>query len=768
MSARIGHGQVYTQTRFIDKTTSGACVLFLRSIPIEVRVRTITSSLIAIASAISVLGCQQQPDVVYRWSELAAAEKQVQIRKTKWQRAVSMQPMDPGLIQLGIIPENPVLRFGIGVEEGTSRSIRVRVLAGGESISAYTLNPSYVWRNVLVHDFPHWAVGKDCALAIESDESFHLGQVELHARSENSTNLLIVSIDTLRQDHLGVYGYDRDTSSTIDTFSKDALLFTQVTPQSSWTRASVASLFTGTYPIIHQARDQPDTMREGLPTLAGAMNKAGYATRAIVGNENITPYWGIGKQFQQFDTVPPGDDETLFDDAIASLDDVQTHPWFLYLHAMGPHSPYAPPGTLYEYYQPSDTKKSIKEVNALVEKNRGSEAVERIAQLLGFTNDIYGAKGKPVSEGSQRDVAFLKKLSIDLYDAEIRNTDAHLGRLFSAMKEKHLYDDTLIIVLSDHGEEFWEHGKPFHGLTLYEDQLDVPFLMKLPNNEGGGRRVDALLEQAAVAPTVLDLLAVDGGDDFPRKSFRDVLDPEQFSHGPVYSSILNTVQDVHWYSIKSGHHKYLFHAPSETGHWFDLSKDHLEQHPLDHPPERAEVLTTRLHDLRKRGAPGLYMLFVSLVEEERVFTGSIQSEEPHSAELRYASQKTQVSHGENRTDFTIDMSPVAERKFYQQQIHALLWVSTEPSADISFDIHMNGEPIQRERIHVMDGISAPPLDGTPLRPITFLANPDLFEPTRLPFRSGVYVWYIPTSKMIDASELDEELRKQLESLGYLE
>jgi arylsulfatase A-like enzyme len=291
-------------------------------------------------------------------------------------------------------------------------------------------------------------------------------------------NVVIYLIDTLRADHLGCYGYDRPVSPNIDSFAEHAVLFENAQAQAPWTRASVASILTGLLPQVHGANDDPEALSDQLDTLAEILGRAGYQTAAFTTNGNAGAGVGFSQGFEVFNHLPRERSEVLNRAIISWLgnDYDPNRPLFLFVHTVDPHAPYSPPSPFREQFAGEVADPNLGSVDSIFQINKRPDRV---------TDQI-------VSD------------MIDLYDAEIAANDHSFGVLMSELRSMELYEDSLVVVVSDHGEEFFEHQGWSHGKTLYAEQLDVPLIMMLPGSFGG-LRVPEVVQHVDILPTVLDL-----------------------------------------------------------------------------------------------------------------------------------------------------------------------------------------------------------------------------------------------------------------------
>jgi arylsulfatase A-like enzyme len=355
--------------------------------------------------------------------------------------------------------------------------------------------------------------------------------------------VLVIVLDTVRPDHLGLYGYERATTPVLDAFAEDCLVFQEAWSTASWTVPAHASLFTGTYPAEHWAHNVeedlggigPNPTRpldDSLPTLAELLGAAGYRTGAVVGNFIYAGRkWGFARGFARFDDrcrLHPFRDATLLEfvrarwlpelephlydrvyvsagevveRACGWLRDGGTQPFMLFLNFIDAHDPYAPP--------------------------------RRFVHAFGAQRDVMMQPRDEVISGERSLRPAERAELIDLYDAEIRSCDAALGELFAFLHKEGLFDDTLIVVTADHGEAFEEHrGFVAHGFTLYAEETRIPLLVKYPASRVVGKS-DRTVQIVDVLPTILDEV----GLPVPRDvQGRDLQNPPDRAFMELYSS----------------------------------------------------------------------------------------------------------------------------------------------------------------------------------------------------------------------------------------
>jgi arylsulfatase A-like enzyme len=301
-------------------------------------------------------------------------------------------------------------------------------------------------------------------------------------------NILLYVVDTLRADHLGCYGYSRPTSPHLDALAAEGILFSDTIAQASWTTPATASIMTGRYPIGHGALTLGEGMRLEVPTLAELLRAAGYRTAGFVTNGNVTGTLGFRRGFDEYVYIPedrtrptvhaPADE--LNARVLEWLRREKGRPFFLYVHATDPHAPYAPPDRLRDRFS-----------------RDGTAALAREAEPVKAILDNPALR-------TPENIAYLA----DLYDAEIAFTDENIGQLLGAFREFGLYEDSLVVVTADHGEEFNDHGRIGHGHNLYDETTKVPLIVRLPGERRGGRRIESMARQIDIMPTMLDYLGV--------------------------------------------------------------------------------------------------------------------------------------------------------------------------------------------------------------------------------------------------------------------
>jgi arylsulfatase A-like enzyme len=655
---------------------------------------------------------------------------------SEWRQAWRM-PMGTGHVLRVPAPSTgaesgATLRLGVLEGEPGMGQATLRVYAGDRLIHRIRTGKTPQWADYRI-PLPEISADAPCRIVKDTEQILWVGPCEVIAGA-GRPNVLLYLVDTLRQDHLGCYGYARDTSPHVDALAGESVVFTQLMPQSSWTKPSVASMLTSTYPNVHGAQDRPDMLREGLPTLAGALRDAGYETHGMITNTNLVPLWGFGEGFSRYVDVDSADwvncdDAKVVDVAIRTLESVQGRPWFLYVHTMGPHDPYEAPGGCDQKYQ------------------------------------------RPSYPGSEEEQQ--RARTVDRYDGEISYSDAQFQRLLEQLKALGMYDNTFIVFASDHGEEFWEHGGATHGKTLYEEMLRVPLLIKMPGGQFGGERRDGLVEMVDLAPTLLDVLGVPPEPEFQGRSFRALLETGAQAPRIGYAALVNLAASAR--TAKTTEYKYLTDVVAHQESWFDLVRDPGEKSPAAAPAPAAEALRPHTRKLGLQGAEGLHIL-MTCGEEKHTVTGSIEAANLGPFDLHYYEWKSQVTASENKLEFRFltkhpeDVSHQRDVWHTQlaEQDNAHLRIPMPPETEFRLHLEVDGHPVPPELLTLGTAAETQlPGPDAPLHPLDILAGADTYDPAGLPRKFAIYVWYVTPSPDIPEETLDPKIRDNLKALGYL-
>ena len=331
---------------------------------------------------------------------------------------------------------------------------------------------------------------------------------ELTRTGHKIKHVILITVDTLRADALSSYGHKKGSTPHIDQLARDGILFSGARAPASWTLPSLASILTGLSPRAHTAMQLDTKLPNEVHTLAEFMRDAGYHTAAIGSSELLQPAFNLSQGYRDYVYFPKESVgaslgalalDLLFPERFTTSSDFASEAistraltrratawlelnrekeFFLWIHYLDPHLPFSPPADFIP------TRSPPPEVGYRFADLVGVRAGYRVPSLVG------------------------REWIKELYDAEVRYVDDSVGELLATLKRLGLYEDSLIILTSDHGEEFWEHDGFAHGHSLYDEVLWVPLLVKLPH-PGSKGRVSAMVQTPSITPTVLDLCKID-------------------------------------------------------------------------------------------------------------------------------------------------------------------------------------------------------------------------------------------------------------------
>ena len=385
----------------------------------------------------------------------------------------------------------------------------------------------------------------------------------------NRPNVLLLSLDTLRADHVGAYGHERGTTPNLDALAADSVVFNRAYAPSNHTLESHMSVMTGLYPATHGVRRKltqrlkADPLSKQQITLAETLQGQGYSTGGFAYNCIwMQAKYGFGQGFDYYRAIAVGaqriNDEWIF----PWLAKQGSRPFFLFVHYYDVHSdwkklPYEAPAEFIERFAGSPPD----DFNACRDKVC---ATARLMELDRTRTEI------PPSH-----LDYVRHL----YDAGVASTDEQVGRLVDKLRELELYDDTMIVVMADHGEEFREHGYLLHH-QLYEETLHVPLMIRHPDTIGPARRIEEPVALLGIMPTILDLLGIRPEAPLQSNSLRqptgDTIMPDR-SREPIFISdvISRAVVDWPWKMIVRGRDRELYNLEDDPGEENNLASSHV-------------------------------------------------------------------------------------------------------------------------------------------------------------------------------------------------
>jgi arylsulfatase A-like enzyme len=409
-------------------------------------------------------------------------------------------------------------------------------------------------------------------------------------------NVILISIDTLRPDHLGCYGYDRDTSPALDALCEEAVVFEETIAQAPSTLHSHASMFTSLLPHHHQATWAGKTrIPEPAITLAEVFQQAGYRTAAFTGGGQMDRVFGLDQGFELYEQPSAQRFEDTVWKGVEWLEADDDRPFFLFLHSYEVHHPYTPRSEYLGYFD---------------DDYSGALPSEISLEVLGQIN-----RGEiSFDEADLRHV-------IAAYDAEIRSADVGLANLLRYLENHDLYEDTMIVFTSDHGEEFGEHGKVgLHSHTLFDELLWVPLVIRFPGSEFAGERVDQQVRSIDIPPTIAAAVGLPVPEQFSGIDLRELLSSKAVGELVAVSRLdfppehpgTTSARTKRWKLIQGELHD-LLHDPGENWYASPSAEDAAEAEILEEalrqaleareafPPEVVAPSDSTLDELRALG-----------------------------------------------------------------------------------------------------------------------------------------------------------------------
>jgi arylsulfatase len=395
-------------------------------------------------------------------------------------------------------------------------------------------------------------------------------------REESGPNLLFFLVDALRPDHVGCYGYTRPTTPAIDKLAERGIVFTNNTSPSSYTRATVPSIFTSVYPFVHGVLTQTreaESLSEDFMTLAETLKARGYVTGAYMPNPSLKRVFNFDQGFDVYrdDLMPRPYDMQADSHETASkihrqaLEFLDSHPgrsFFLYLHYRDVHGPYVPPAPYDRMFWSGEAEGTPKETF------RNPPEYLRLPWAPKSV-DYYLAQ----------------------YDGEIRYSDDRITEFLAELDRRGRLKNTVIVVSSDHGEAFLEHGGWGHGTTLYQEEIHAPLILVLPDSPLAGRRVDAPVQTLDLFPTFLELLGAEIPIEIQGKSLlaaaRGSTDPLR----PVFSEG-RLLDGRYAMAVRVGSWKLIRDLKNDRTELYDLDADpgEKDEAAARHPEKVKELL----------------------------------------------------------------------------------------------------------------------------------------------------------------------------------
>ena len=420
------------------------------------------------------------------------------------------------------IPANAWLDVNVGTVENSPVGFKITASgSGGENVlQSRTVTTPHRWEAVAVDLGSHPGAAKlTFSLDVEKERMVgYWGSPAIRVREQNPRSpetaaaalggvdpprgVILIMCDTLRADRLNMYGHERETAPLLAKMASNGALFLDNVSQATWTKVSAPSIMTSLYPSSHGVTDLADQLPVTATTLAEVYREAGYATVAYSSVLFTGKFTNLHQGFEELHESTSVNDPAYtaktareyVDRAVAWIERHPDTPFFMFLHVLDPHDPFEPRAP-YDTLWADATKKE--------EHERQLESVREV-----IDDPLMRAFGMPTREEMEKagvDPAEYVAHDQDWYDGSIRGMDAEIGRLIERLGTMGIEEQTQIAFISDHGEEFLEHGRMFHGQTVYGELARVPLLLYRPGTVPAGLEIAETVRSIDLMPTLLDL-----------------------------------------------------------------------------------------------------------------------------------------------------------------------------------------------------------------------------------------------------------------------
>jgi arylsulfatase A-like enzyme len=657
----------------------------------------------------------------------------------------------PGRLRFALdIPKGARLTFACAIDPrfhdrpGVEFSVKVKRGGREELVWTHVLDPiahrnHRKWVPVEVDLSKYAGRGRELALETHGYEETGVadrawwGTPAVTTAASRAPLVVVYLVDTLRADHTGVYGYGRKTTPELDAFAGDAVVFDQAIVHASWTKPSVASILTSRLPGQHRAVQLRDALDPSNVTIAQRLRERGWGTGAAIANSVIyAAESAFDRGFELFAGLHGEDDrpskltaaDVVVDEALAWLGARRGLPTFLYVHTMDPHVPYAPPPPFDQMFEP------------------------------------HPREGHPAQDPrTDYKEPLDRDRLIAQYDGDVAFGDREFGRFLRWLKAAGVYGDALVIFLSDHGEEFLDHGRWLHGRSVFDELIRVPLVVKFPGNRGAGSRVAEQVQGIDVVPTVLQVAGLPIPKDIVGQPLQRTVQGI-VERRVAISEISHRGFVAH--GVRTGGDKYVRRfSPEDDELLFDLAKDPGElTNVAAARPERVRLLKAAAESAM---APNPFRYVVQVAGRGRFA-------------LRVAARGW--LEGVETTGFGPDERSTLGGNGRWLEISA----HPQPGQprEVSFTARPLGAPVELDGVH----------DGRRLRTADVAIGEDARHPPGLPWRlpdiesetergnganlfvppksggAGVRLWLtLPPGRTL--TEFDKETRERLKALGYL-
>ncbi len=440
-------------------------------------------------------------------------------------------PREPWLdLSIGTIEDGP-LTFKVEIEDGSSSTVLLEK----------TISTPHRWRRTPLELQEFSGKSVKLSFSLTSDNPGTLGywgsptiqsrnagpnaKAEADPDSRNSAlgpaprGVILIICDTMRSDHLSAYDYGRETTPAMIRMADQGVLFKQCIAQGTWTKVSVPSILTSLYPSVHGIKKFTDRLSTSIKTMAEVFSDAGYATIGMSSVLFTGQFTDLHRGFDELhesgsidSEIHPKTSREYVDRLLPWIELHKDSPFFVMLHVFDPHDPYEP----YSPYNTLWADPAMKEVHEQQMKQVREVIANPTLKRFGMPNlkELQQARIDPE--------AFISHIQ-DWYDGSIRGMDVEIARLYEGLRNLDLDDKTLVVLTSDHGEEFLDHGATFHGQSVYSELSHVPLIIRQPGTIEPSAPVETLVQSIDIMPTILEISGITPPDGIQGQSLVPLL-----------------------------------------------------------------------------------------------------------------------------------------------------------------------------------------------------------------------------------------------------
>ena len=561
-------------------------------------------------------------------------------------------------------------------------------------------------------------------------------------------NIVLLVVDALRPDHLGCYGYERPTSPVIDRLADDGVVFETAVSSAPWTKASFSSMLTSLHPFQHGVTDWFSVMPDSPATLPEVLARHGYSTACVMNTPALSGRFRILKGFEEV-VVTEKVDRDAFKTSADAIEIIKRseEPLFLMVHYSDVHRPYRPP---WRY------------VDLVESDSRGRPFDQR-------TGETVPSAGAP-APGTPSELELARDMLA--YDACVRLADDGIATILDYLGEAGIRGRTMVVVTSDHGEAFWEHGTVTHASSVYDEEIRVPLIMNYPRLLTGPTRIAEQVRHIDLLPTFLEITGLTDAEHREGVSLVDLVNTGVrgdhtggFLPAGVALCECTRPRAPATRCIRTAGWKLI--AESLTGLWelYDLRNDPGETVNLSGTGLAVEdSLLAMIRDV-----PGIriggWRIGLTGAGPETVFR--VEVVVPQGAKF------SDVRRFATKADISVDMRGDSTGFSFEatgEDLNPLLFETEPRESRVRFKVSAAGDDIPSKAY-------AGPSKTIPLDEEVVLASdqafglPEDFRDARVSGRPGAYIWWFPGEGMAvprQVQELSPEQKKRLRALGYIQ